>query len=83
MPSKYKKRPGSRRYVDYSKETLTECFMMIRSKKLSQRVAAQQYNIPRSTINNKLKNAHPQKPGHPTTYTEEEERSFVVFCFVR
>lgn len=51
---------------------------MVRSKQLSQRAAADQYQIPRSTIKNKLKNEHSNKPGRPTIFSEEEEQVFVA-----
>lgn len=78
MPSRYKRRPGSRRYVDYSNDKLAECLKMIRTKQLTQRQAEKEYNIPRSTIKNKLKGFYPGKPGGRTIFTEEEEEAFVA-----
>lgn len=78
MPRVYKRKPGSRRYVDYTKEQLEECLNAIRSKRLTQREAAKKYNIPRSTIKNKLKNKTSRKHGRPTVFTTLEEMNFVA-----
>lgn len=78
MPTIYIRTPGSRRYIDYTKEQLQQCLSDVRSKMLTQREAALKYKIPRSTIKNKLKNKHCNKPGHPTIFTTEEEEAFVA-----
>lgn len=77
MPRNYIKKLGSRTYRNYSDDYLDECLNKIRNGQLTQRVAAAQYNIPRSTLKNKLKGAHVQKHGKPPVFTEEEESSFV------
>lgn len=78
MPRHYKRKIGNRRYVDYSKEQLAECLARIRAKSLTQRAAAELYNIPRSTLKLKLKEVHSKKPGHPTVFSEDEEKAFVA-----
>lgn len=78
MPTIYRRKPGSRRYIDYTNEQLQQCLSDVRSKTLTQREASIKYNIPRSTIKNKLKNKHRNKPGHPTVFTTEEEQAFVA-----
>ena len=65
--------PGNRRYQDYSDEHLQECLQRIRSGDLSTRAAAMKYNIPRSTLMNKLKDKHPKPVGRPAVATVEEE----------
>ena len=50
--------------------------MAIRTGALTQRQAAVSYNIPRSTLKNKLKGAHPNKFGGPTIFSAEEENTF-------
>ena len=77
MPRTYERTPGSRRYIDYSKETLQECLDLIKSGLLSQREAEKRYKIPRSTIKHKLKGQFPASPGHPTIFNENEELAFV------
>ncbi|CAK1594188.1 unnamed protein product [Parnassius mnemosyne] len=76
MPSVYRRKPGSRRYVDYTQADLKKCLDAIQSKVLTQRAAAELFNIPRSTLKNKLTRKHPNKPGKPTIFTEEEEKAF-------
>lgn len=50
----YKRKLGKQRYADYSKDELEKCLLEIRDKKLSIQKAAADYNIPISTIKNKL-----------------------------
>lgn len=78
MPPNYRRTPGSRRYIDYTKDELDECLAAVRSKVLTQRAASKQYNIPRRTIKNKLQNKYTGNPGRPTVFTAEEEAAFVV-----
>lgn len=78
MPSHYRRKPGSRRYIDYSIKDLEECLTAIRSKLLTQRAAAEKYNIPRSTIKNKLSHKFNSKPGRPAVFTQEEEKAFAA-----
>ena len=71
-----KKKPGSRGYVTYSEEILDQCLEAVRSGKLSIRKAAQEFKIPRSTIQNKLKGAHSGAIGRGCVFSEEEEKIF-------
>ncbi|CAH2019297.1 unnamed protein product [Acanthoscelides obtectus] len=81
MPRKYKRRVGSRRYADYTAETLQMCLAEIRSGDISHRKAEQKYKIPRRTILNKLKGNHCKKPGKQPIFTSQEEHQFVE-CIV-
>lgn len=76
MPREYKRKLGARKYGDYSTENLAACLNDIRTKKMSQRDSEKHYNIPRSTIKNKLKEKHLRQPGHPTVFSASEENSF-------
>jgi len=76
MPRKYRRKLGSRSYANYSQEMIAEALSEIRSKALTQRQASIKYNIPRSTLKNKLKGAHPGDAGGPTVFTKEEEATF-------
>lgn len=76
MPRKYKRVIGSRPYADYSTEILEKCLEDIRCKRLSQRVAAKQYGIPRSTIINKLKGVRSSVFGGPRVFSPQEEEGF-------
>lgn len=40
MPRVYRRKPGSRRYIDYTRQELEECLKDIRSKTITQRAAA-------------------------------------------
>lgn len=74
MPRKYQRKAGSRKYTDYTEETLLECLNEIRNGRISHRNAEKKYKIPRKTIQNKLKGKHSKKPGHQPVFTLEEER---------
>lgn len=63
--------------MDYNAETLQTCLMDIRSGVRTQRNASQYYNIPSSTIINKLKTNKVKKRNPPTVFSEEES-SFEV-----
>lgn len=76
MPRKYQRKAGSRKYADYSEETLLECLNEIKHGRISHRKAEEKYKIPRRTILNKLKCRHSKKPGHQPIFTPEEERQF-------
>lgn len=76
MRSKKKVRTVGRNYVNYTEDTLNDCLDAIINNVMSQRKAAEFYNIPRSTINNKLQGLHNKHIGHPTIFSEEEENSF-------
>ena len=76
----YKKKVGGRRYViDRNEEELNEIIEKVRDGQLTQRRASALYNIPRSTLNNRLKMVHSKKHGHPTVFSEAEEKSLVKF----
>lgn len=77
MPRNHRRRPGARRYADYTEESLQKCLEAIRKGEISQRSAAEKFNIPRRTIQYKLKGMHMLKPGHPKTFSIEEEKNFV------
>ena len=74
MVREHKRRKGARRYQDYTDENLEECLDKIKTGKLTQRVAASTYNIPRSTLKNKLKNKHTKTVDRPPVLTFEEEK---------
>ena len=77
MPRKYQRIAGSRCYGDYLAETLELCLQEIRDCKITQREAAKKYEIPRSTLKNKLKNHHTGTVGRQPVFSEIEEESFV------
>jgi hypothetical protein len=68
--------PGIRRFKTYLNSTLEEAVTQLRAKKISQRDAAQKYNIPRSTLKNKLKGLHPLSVGRPREFSDCQENIF-------
>ena len=59
-------------------ETLQKCLKAVRSGSLSINRATKEYNIPRGTIQNTLKNIHSKSVGRPTVFTKLEEELFVL-----
>lgn len=76
MPNKYKRAVGSRTYRNYTDEILKTCLNDIINKKITQREAEKLYNIPRRTLNYKLKKHHGNHWGRPTIFSEDEEKCF-------
>ena len=79
MVRAHKRKLGSRHYADYSKEKLEECLESIRNGTFTQRKAASHFNIPRRTINYKLKQKHVKLPGKQPVFSREEEETFVSY----
>lgn len=79
MVRNYKRKLGARHYADYSPQQLEECLQAIRDGSYSHRQAAEHFNIPRRTILNKLKQKHSKPVGKPTTFSRDEEESFVSY----
>lgn len=73
MPSKYKRRLGSRKYRDFSEETLQSAIEDIETNNLTYRAAADKYGIPKSTLERKFNKKHMKSPGGQTTLLAEEE----------
>lgn len=73
MPRTHRRRLGARNYRPYSEPELKECIQKIKSGQLSQRKAAEEYKIPRSTLKNKLKNKHTKKVGRPPALKMQDE----------
>ena len=74
MPRTHKRALGARRYKDYSNEKLEECLREVKRSALTQRAEAKVFNIPRSTIKNKLAGKHSKPVGRPPVLSYEEER---------
>ena len=80
MPRKHQRIPSSRRYKEYTKGMLEECVRRVKSGNLTQRDAEKEYNIPRSTIKNKLIGKHPKPVGRPPVLSFDEERLILSYA---
>ena len=69
---------GKHDYLAYTEETLQKRLQAVRSDSLSINKATGEYNIPRDTIQNKLKNIHSKSVGLPTVFTKLEEELFAL-----
>ena len=72
MPRKYKGQAGSRKDWTCDESKLQEALNRIAAGQ-SQRFVCTQLCIVRSTLQNRLKQKHMQKPGRPTVLSEKEE----------
>uniref|UniRef100_A0A8D9BI12 HTH psq-type domain-containing protein n=1 Tax=Cacopsylla melanoneura TaxID=428564 RepID=A0A8D9BI12_9HEMI len=77
MPRTYKRKPGSRRYRDYTENHLQECIRRIRCGEITQRQGEMEYQIPRRTLVYKLARKHSTEVGRPAVFTDAEESVFV------
>jgi transposase-like protein len=77
MPSKYKRDPGSRKYKDFSDESVQKAMDSVIRTKMSIRKAAEKYNITKSTLHRKLKGQNLNPHGGQTVLTVEEESMLV------
>ena len=74
MPQTHKRAFGARRYKDCSNEKLEECLHEVKHSAFKQSAAAKVFNIPRSTIKNKLAGKHSKPVGRPLVFSFGEER---------
>lgn len=76
MVRQYVRKKGARDYLNYTADTLEQCLRAIESGKMSERMAAKVYSIPRSTIHNKRKKKHSGKHGGKRVFSDEVEDLF-------
>ena len=69
-----RRKVGARTYQRYSDETLQEAIRRVKAGEISQREASKLYQIPRSTIINKVSKKHMKSVGHPHALTPTEEK---------
>lgn len=77
MVRKYKRQLGSRRYRDYSEDTLRQAVRAIRDRGISCTAASEIFNVPRRTLYNKINNKHQGTVGGQIVLEPTEERHFV------
>lgn len=75
MPRTYKRSPGTRRYADYTEDTLRQALQSIRNG-MHIRTASHTYGISERTLFYKMKSLHVLKPGGQTVFSEPEETRF-------
>ncbi|GBP41729.1 hypothetical protein EVAR_33720_1 [Eumeta japonica] len=63
---------------EYSKEALDEALEKINTKAMSLRAVAKKYNIPRATLQFKLKNPYSKSRFGPTPYLTNEEETTIA-----
>ncbi|CAB3251769.1 unnamed protein product [Arctia plantaginis] len=68
---------GSRSYKNYSSQMLDTAVDLVSRKIISSLEASKQFLIPRRTIDNKVKNKHPKKPGAQQRLTAAEELDII------
>ena len=77
MPREYTRKLGSRKYRDYSMETLNTALVEIKNGKTAKSIS-KKYEIPYSTLQNKLKGRHINAVGAPLRLSMDCERILVV-----
>ncbi|CAH2002838.1 unnamed protein product [Acanthoscelides obtectus] len=77
MPRNYKRTLGSRRYVDYTPETLEAALKKVVEDEWSLCQASAARNIPFGTLRNKYKGIRILKSGGQTVFSVAEEHAFV------
>lgn len=78
MPRQYKRKIGSRTYLNYTEDRLAEALNEIKNKQISLRGAAEKYGIHRNTLWLKIKGKHNKKAGQQKVFTDEEENVFAA-----
>lgn len=78
----YEKVVGPTRKSNYKPEFLLNAVRAVQSGKLSMRKASEQYGVPYTTLNDKLKNKYKNKIGGQTALSSNEEKQLVegVLC---
>lgn len=66
----------------YSKDDLQEAIEKIRNNELSYGAASQQYNVPKTTLHNKMKNSNVNRRGATTTLTTSQENELAEWILL-
>ncbi|PZC74318.1 hypothetical protein B5X24_HaOG208010 [Helicoverpa armigera] len=77
MSRDHKKKPGSRRYINYSDELLNEALSKVVTGAMSLRAASREYNNPFGTLSNKYKGNFTRTPGAQPIFSHTEEKSLL------
>ena len=77
MPRTYTRKAASRQYkTAYTKENIQKAMQQVK-RGVSQRKAAEQNNVPQSTLSRMLKNLNPKKPGGQVRLSLDAEEAIV------
>jgi len=71
----YQKQPGSC-YGNYSAENLQKALEDVKAKRLTVSAASRTYNVPRTTLQDKMQRIHSKSSGGKTIFSALEEESF-------
>ena len=77
MPRNHKRKPGSRRYRDYTPDSLENAIHEVTVLKRRISIVATEYNIPERTLRNKIKGVFTKNPGGQKVFSEIEENLMV------
>lgn len=77
MPRVYKRIPGSRKYVDYSEETLNKAINKYKNGMGTLKEVGEEYGIPYVTLYRKCKNLHSKNYGGQTVLSSSVENAIV------
>ena len=77
MTRHYKRKPGSRRYRDYTEASLRSALQDIRSKTLSINEASKKYGISRGTLQRKARGIYKNPHGGQTVLSKDTEKDLV------
>lgn len=73
MPSSYVKKVRPKKMSQYDQSVLDEAVQAVKEGRLSVRAAAEQYGIPKSTLQDRVNDTHGKTHGRPTVLSAEEE----------
>uniref|UniRef100_A0A915KYN8 HTH psq-type domain-containing protein n=1 Tax=Romanomermis culicivorax TaxID=13658 RepID=A0A915KYN8_ROMCU len=79
MPRNYKRKPGTRRYADYSTQSLNDALQACPDG-MPCREAAEACGIPKSTLNRKMNSLASNAPARPIALSSESEASEFAAC---
>lgn len=73
MVRRYRRKPGSRPYRNYSADQLERAVNDVKTEKMTLRKAHIAYKIPLGTLSDKCKGKHTLTPGHQPVFSTKEE----------
>ncbi|XP_039291350.1 uncharacterized protein LOC120353005 [Nilaparvata lugens] len=74
MVRNHQRKPGARKYKDFSDETLSRAIKEISQKTVTLRRAAEKYGISPATLSRKMRGMHLKNVGRPCVLSAEDEK---------